>query len=279
MDLGQIRGGTRQDCDGNFVPDTCDFAESAGAQYDTLPQTFADVLTLDASALADAAGEVSLRIRGRGDLDADDEFLYVYLDGSLLGFVFDDTHGNCPELEETILLDAETWNQAGPRRLPAHRGARQFDRLRRNARTPGSVWTSATRPPSSTAMATGSGTPARSRTGRWPTATATGSATPARSPTASSRTATGTESPTPATSRTDFLEDDNRNGIPDTCEFSPSDLDFDGCVGGSDLAILLSLWGFENPPVGDLNGDGTVGGPDLATILADWNPCGLGPGN
>ena len=48
------------------------------------------------------------------------------------------------------------------------------------------------------------------------------------------------------------------------------DLDNDGEVGGSDLAILLSWW---NSPVADLNGDKTVDGSDVTILLAAWGPC------
>ena len=41
---------------------------------------------------------------------------------------------------------------------------------------------------------------------------------------------------------------------------------------GADLAELLSLWGFANPPYGDLNGDGVIGAQDLAILLDRWGP-------
>ncbi len=46
------------------------------------------------------------------------------------------------------------------------------------------------------------------------------------------------------------------------------DLDGDGEVGSSDLAILLAGWGSPGPA--DLNGDGTVDSADLAILLAAW---------
>jgi hypothetical protein len=52
------------------------------------------------------------------------------------------------------------------------------------------------------------------------------------------------------------------------------DLDGDGVVGGSDLAILLGSWGScpaAAPCVADLNGDGNVGADDLAVLLGGWN--------
>lgn len=67
--------------------------------------------------------------------------------------------------------------------------------------------------------------------------------------------------------------DGNNNGIPDECEPCPIDLDGDGEVGASDLAQLLSSWGFCEDCPEDLNGSGEVGPLDLATLLASWGPC------
>lgn len=53
------------------------------------------------------------------------------------------------------------------------------------------------------------------------------------------------------------------------------DLDGDGRVGGSDLALLLAAWGPAETLEGlrgDLDGDGSVGGSDLAILLAAWDP-------
>ena len=48
------------------------------------------------------------------------------------------------------------------------------------------------------------------------------------------------------------------------------DLDADGRISGSDLAIMLGSWG--NPGVGDVNGDEIVDGIDLAILLGNWSP-------
>ncbi len=50
----------------------------------------------------------------------------------------------------------------------------------------------------------------------------------------------------------------------------PADLDGDGCVGSSDLGILLINWGRSPPPAGDLDGDGRVGPSDVGLLLVDW---------
>jgi hypothetical protein len=50
------------------------------------------------------------------------------------------------------------------------------------------------------------------------------------------------------------------------------DLDGDGAVGQTDLALLLGAWG--STGLGDLDGDGTVGSTDLAILLGAWSPQG-----
>ncbi len=53
----------------------------------------------------------------------------------------------------------------------------------------------------------------------------------------------------------------------------PADLNGDGTVGASDLAILLGSWGSCLGCPADLDGDGAVGPFDLALLLGDWGPC------
>jgi Metallo-peptidase family M12 len=62
--------------------------------------------------------------------------------------------------------------------------------------------------------------------------------------------------------------DANGNLIPDECEGSGPDLNGDGTVDATDLAILLGAWG---TPAADLDGDGTTSGPDLAILLGAWS--------
>ncbi len=59
----------------------------------------------------------------------------------------------------------------------------------------------------------------------------------------------------------------------------PGDLDGDGQVAASDLAIVVGSWGpCPNPPpaqcTSDLSGDRDVGAVDLANVLSYWGPCG-----
>jgi hypothetical protein len=50
-----------------------------------------------------------------------------------------------------------------------------------------------------------------------------------------------------------------------------ADLDGDGAVNGSDLAILLGDWGSDGACLAaDLNGDGTIDGGDLGVLLGAW---------
>ena len=55
----------------------------------------------------------------------------------------------------------------------------------------------------------------------------------------------------------------------------PADLDGDGEVGGSDIAILLAQWGEQGDA--DLDGNGFVDGPDLTIVLANWGACSESP--
>jgi len=68
--------------------------------------------------------------------------------------------------------------------------------------------------------------------------------------------------------------DPGGNGIIDTCEWCPADLDGNGEVGPFDLALLLGAWGpcLAGCPE-DLNGDCDVGVFDLAILLGCWGPC------
>jgi len=64
--------------------------------------------------------------------------------------------------------------------------------------------------------------------------------------------------------------DTSGNGILDSCQRARGDFNLDGVVDGSDLAVLLLLWGTKNPPFGDLTGDGVIDGMDLGILLLNW---------
>jgi hypothetical protein len=54
---------------------------------------------------------------------------------------------------------------------------------------------------------------------------------------------------------------------------APEDLDGDGAVAVSDLALLIGAWGpcpEEGPCPADLDGDGMIGASDLARLIAAW---------
>lgn len=51
-----------------------------------------------------------------------------------------------------------------------------------------------------------------------------------------------------------------------------SDIDLNGRVGTSDLAILINRWGVpDQQDAADLNDDGVINGHDLAILLSDWD--------
>ena len=51
----------------------------------------------------------------------------------------------------------------------------------------------------------------------------------------------------------------------------PADLDHDGQVTSSDLAIVLNSWG--GAGTGDIDGSGLVDAGDLSALLSAWGPC------
>jgi FG-GAP repeat len=66
-----------------------------------------------------------------------------------------------------------------------------------------------------------------------------------------------------------IARDDDRNGNPDSCDLL-ADLNSDGMVSGSDLAILLGAWGTEDL-VADINKDGIVDPLDLDAMVLAWD--------
>ncbi len=67
--------------------------------------------------------------------------------------------------------------------------------------------------------------------------------------------------------------DEGGNSIDAVCEV-PCDADTsgDGSVDGTDLTMIISLWGLEMPPA-DIDGNGLVGVGDLLILLENWGPC------
>jgi hypothetical protein len=50
------------------------------------------------------------------------------------------------------------------------------------------------------------------------------------------------------------------------------DLDVDGTISASDLAILLGLWNEIDPSIGDLDRNGVIGPGDVAIMFQRWGP-------
>ncbi len=70
-----------------------------------------------------------------------------------------------------------------------------------------------------------------------------------------------------------LYSDEGGNSIGAVCEV-PCDADTsgDGSVDGTDLTMIIELWGLEMPPA-DIDGDGLVGIADLLILLKSWGPC------
>ncbi len=56
------------------------------------------------------------------------------------------------------------------------------------------------------------------------------------------------------------------------CDGDP-DLNSNGCVGGEDIGLLLTVWNNPNATFGDLNCDGIVDGADFGIVLSGWQSC------
>jgi hypothetical protein len=74
-----------------------------------------------------------------------------------------------------------------------------------------------------------------------------------------------------------IFDDDDGNGVPDTCETPPcpGDITGNGQVDAADLGILLAVWNTngKSNPAADINSDGTVNAADLGLLIANWGPC------
>ena len=58
------------------------------------------------------------------------------------------------------------------------------------------------------------------------------------------------------------------NGVSDLCQMRCGDLDLDGLIDFSDLAVLTGMYGLEPAlGVGDLDGDGEIGNLDAALLM------------
>ncbi|MCI0362410.1 MAG: hypothetical protein L0Y44_08630 [Phycisphaerales bacterium] len=67
-------------------------------------------------------------------------------------------------------------------------------------------------------------------------------------------------------------EDANKDGIPDECECTTSDVDGNGGVDVADLVAVVVAWGAAGGPA-DVNGDGIVDMADVLQVVGDWGPC------
>lgn len=54
--------------------------------------------------------------------------------------------------------------------------------------------------------------------------------------------------------------------------FCPADIDGDGDVDASDLALVLGAWGSTTDLAADLDPTGAVDASDLAVLLGSWGP-------
>ncbi len=110
----ELDAGTAFDCNGNGLLDECDLApvpytHDSGVLspigYDS-PQSY----TIAGAPFA--YSDVTLDVTAYGDLNTTADYLRIYVNGVSVGNVFDDTRQDCEEEEDTLVIEADTWNAA-----------------------------------------------------------------------------------------------------------------------------------------------------------------------
>jgi len=226
------------DCDGNGLPDFCQLNDVHSSSVQS-PFGAGWPLQATFAGLSLVSKPISFQVLVASDLDTTTEFVTVKMNGSVIGTLFGANSGSdCPTKPDVgvITIQPQIFNQA----IVVGSGTVQFV-----VEASGAV--SATQCASSTAQANliiPLDFPDCDANGTWDACDiASGKAV-----------------------------DKNGDGVPDKCNYAVGDFDLDGCVAGSDLALLLSAWGSSDPII-DLTDDGLVNAQDLATLLANWG-CG-----
>ncbi|MCH8151113.1 MAG: FG-GAP repeat protein [Planctomycetes bacterium] len=237
-----VANGTSEDCDGDEIPDDCqtlyfvDTSPPLGPIGDGFPQTY--VISDPPEPSPQPTTEVLISLMAHADLSAPTEWIEVFLNGQLIGTVFEQGNNDCPDLpdEEQLTLDVATFNTlvAG--------GDAEFQLVASFAVDPALCADS-----SITVQVEYQAT--------------------------TDDDCNGNAVPDICDIINGDLSDDNGNWIPDECE-CVGDLDGDGSVGILDLLALLAAWGSNPGHPADFDGDGTVGVLDLLTLLASWGACG-----
>ena len=307
-DGNDIANGTSADCNLNQVPDECELPTSVFTASEATIPTTKSPLEISCPTDALAVTDTLIEITATGDFGSIAEFLVVSLNGETVGYLFSSDGGDCTEATGVIAINAAQWNGAGKIDTPVvgivASAAVDPDECASSAIevvvtveteypdcNENGTWDECDIASGNSADCNTNGRPDEcdigdeikedcngngvidfceldettdcNNNGRFDTCDlAEGIALDCN----------GNQVP-------DFCDiadgkfDDNDNRIPDSCDLARGDLDLDGCVGGGDLGVLLSLWGFPDPPIGDLDGDGVISGGDLGILLLNWERC------
>lgn len=234
-DWNDIATGHSEDCNNNTIPDECEYGEVIlVSDHDGMP-TSADPIEIETYTSESTLSTPNIRIDAKGGFGGETELLYVKLDGVTIETLLADEDGsNCFFETRDFNVDLTHWNNAG---LDGSRIVSVYASSDVNPEYCGDDLVDVTITMYNDA---------------------------------SDCNENGVSD---SCDIADGKLDDNDNGIPDSCDLARGDLDLDGCVGGGDMGVLLSLWGFPDPPIGDLDGDGVIGGGDLGILLGNWDLC------
>ncbi|MHC5004476.1 MAG: hypothetical protein ACYTJ0_15290, partial [Planctomycetota bacterium] len=110
-----VENGTSPDCNDNGVPDECDLELGATvADSGPLgPIGAGSVQSYTVTAPPAAAGEVTFTFMAVADLDETGEKLFVTLNGTSMGSIFEEDASECPEVPDvaTLTVTAEAFNE------------------------------------------------------------------------------------------------------------------------------------------------------------------------
>ncbi|MDG2031293.1 MAG: C-type lectin domain-containing protein, partial [Phycisphaerales bacterium] len=113
VDFGQILDGSIADCNNNYIPDVCELSETLALSVDRTPDSPDDFIVFDLSSSPDASSDVELEVAMVGDLEAQNQFAFVFLDEVLLGYAFVEGAPLCERSTASFVITSQQWNDAG----------------------------------------------------------------------------------------------------------------------------------------------------------------------
>jgi len=265
-----IASGAEDDCDSDFVPDTCELAIRHASQTQA-PFTGLSPLIYPLSKPPVASGTVVIQLGVRASLGSNSRFVAVRIDGTTIATLFAADGQDCPTTPQnrTVELTAEQFNNFGSDGTilfellpsPAVMGCNiSFAELVIEYQTlpdcdGDGIWDEC-----------------QVLTDPLLDCNLNGVIDACERYKPDPRDCDGNDVPDECELASDSGLDLNGDGRLDRCSYAVGDFNLDAVIDGADLSVLLSLWGLFGPDIGDLSGDGKVDGADLSILLSNWGP-------